>query len=168
MSSTAVRRLNREIATLAKDSPPGVSASPTNDNILNWQGLIFGPENTPYEGGIFELSMTFRDEYPFSPPKVRFMTDVFHPNVGSGGRICLDILEDKWSPCMEIRTILMSIQSLLVSPGLHAQPQGAANAEAEYLFVNNRVEYNQRVRRLVQTQLDQYEKSTIAGSSFCD
>ena len=69
---------------------------------------------------------------------------------------------------MEIRTILMSIQSLLVSPGLHAQPQGAANAEAEYLFVNNRVEYNQRVRRLVQTQLDQYEKSTIAGSSFCD
>ena len=168
MTSTAIRRLNKEVVSLAKDSPPGLSAAPVTDDLLTWQGVIFGPEDTPYEGGIFELNMTFGNDYPFTPPVVKFMNDVFHPNVGSGGRICLDILGQKWSPCMEIRTVLISIQSLLVSPDLHHSPEGAANSEAEYLFINSREDYNRRVRKLVQKQLDQYEKSTRPGSSFYD
>ena len=54
--------------------------------------------------------------YPMVPPKIRFLTRVFHPNVDRFGRICLDILKDKWSPALQIRTVLLSLQALLSSP----------------------------------------------------
>ena len=49
-------------------------------------------------------------------PKVRFVTKIYHPNVDKVGRICLDILKEKWSPALQIRTVLLSIQALLSSP----------------------------------------------------
>ena len=54
---------------------------------------ITGPENSPYEGGIFELDLSITDRYPFEPPKLRFITPIYHPNIDSTGRICLDLLK---------------------------------------------------------------------------
>ena len=61
-------------------------------------------------GGLFRLEIMFPTDYPFKPPKIRFLTKVYHPNVDGVGRICLDILKDKWSPALQIRTVLLSIQ----------------------------------------------------------
>ncbi|KAH8965568.1 hypothetical protein BDL97_04G124500 [Sphagnum fallax] len=78
--------------------------------------MILGPSQSPYEGGVFKLELFLPEEYPMAAPKVRFLTKIYHPNIDKLGRICLDILEDKWSPALQIRTVLLNIQALLSTP----------------------------------------------------
>eukprot|EP00213_Chloropicon_mariensis_P007008 CAMPEP_0197473926 /NCGR_PEP_ID=MMETSP1309-20131121/5356_1 /TAXON_ID=464262 /ORGANISM="Genus nov. species nov., Strain RCC998" /LENGTH=115 /DNA_ID=CAMNT_0043013317 /DNA_START=412 /DNA_END=759 /DNA_ORIENTATION=- len=78
--------------------------------------MIIGPTTSPYEGGVYKLELYLPEDYPMAAPKVRFLTKIYHPNIDKLGRICLDILKDKWSPALQIRTVLLSIQALLSSP----------------------------------------------------
>ncbi|KAJ3192134.1 SCF ubiquitin ligase complex subunit cdc4 [Irineochytrium annulatum] len=94
----------------------GVSAFPDPDNIMNWYGTIKGPSATVYDGLTYKLSMKFPTNYPYSAPTIRFETPIFHPNVDTAGNICLDILKDKWSACLNVQTVLLSLQSLLEEP----------------------------------------------------
>ena len=72
-----------------------------------------GPEDSAYTGGVFFLNIHFPTDYPFKPPKVQFVTKIYHPNINSNGSICLDILKDQWSPALTISKVLLSISSLL-------------------------------------------------------
>ena len=94
----------------------GISAQPQEDNLRYFSVMILGPKDSPYEDGVFELELFLPEEYPMAAPKVRFLTKIYHPNIDSLGRICLDILKDKWSPALQIRTVLISIQALLSAP----------------------------------------------------
>lgn len=96
---------------------PGVSAFPSADgNLLSWRATIEGPDDTPYAGLTFKLSFEFPPNYPYSPPTVLFRTPIYHPNVDFSGRICLDILKDKWTAAYNTQTVLLSLQSLLGEP----------------------------------------------------
>ncbi|XVE63396.1 hypothetical protein DITRI_Ditri07aG0017100 [Diplodiscus trichospermus] len=115
-NSNLPRRIIKETQRLLSEPAPGISASPSEDNMRYFNVMIFGPTQSPYEGGIFKLELFLPEEYPMAAPKVRFLTKIYHPNIDKLGRICLDILKDKWSPALQIRTVLLSIQALLSAP----------------------------------------------------
>lgn len=157
MSTAARKRLMRDFKRLQKDPPTGIQAAPLDNNVMAWQAVIFGPDDTPWEGGTFKLLLEFTEDYPNKPPVVKFLSKLFHPNVYSDGKICLDILQNQWSPIYDIAAILTSIQSLLSDPN----PASPANAEASQLFERDRREYNKRVREVV-------EESWIEESAVAD
>lgn len=110
-------RLQTELMQLMTSPAPGVSAFPSADgNLLSWTATIEGPDDTPYAGLTFKLSFAFPSNYPYAAPTVLFKTPIYHPNVDFSGRICLDILKDKWTAAYNIQTVLLSLQSLLGEP----------------------------------------------------
>ncbi|VDL61011.1 unnamed protein product [Hymenolepis diminuta] len=111
------KRIIKELQNILADPPANCSAGPVDyDNLYHWTGTIMGPVESPYEGGLFFLDIRFPSEYPFRPPKVKFTTEIFHPNISQDGLICLDILGPQWSPALNISKILLSICSLLTDP----------------------------------------------------
>lgn len=92
------------------DPPAGVSASPVPDNVMTWNAVIIGPADTPFEDGTFRLVMHFEEQYPNKPPSVKFISQMFHPNVYATGELCLDILQNRWSPTYDVAAVLTSIQ----------------------------------------------------------
>ena len=147
MSTHAKLRLINDLKRFYnRDEVSNLYAQPRSDNLLIWEAVIFGPEETIWDGGCFKLILEFNEEYPVKPPDVRFCTTIFHPNVYNDGKICLDILNNQWSSIFDVRTILESIQSLLGNPN----PNSPANAEAARLFIENKKEYNKKVMECVE------------------
>ena len=110
------QRIVKETQKLKKDPISGISAEPFSDNPRYFNVVITGPKDSPYEGGKFHLQLYLPEEYPMVPPKCIFMTKIYHPNIDFLGSICLDILKKNWSPALQIRAVLLSIQSLLNEP----------------------------------------------------
>jgi ubiquitin-conjugating enzyme E2 D/E len=128
-----MKRIQIEYNEILKEKCTIYTATPINDNLFNWQGKIFGPSDSPYEGGIFYLDIHFPKEYPYQPPKINFTTRIYHPNINSNGGICLDILKDQWSPVLTISNVLLSICSLLTD----ANPDDPLVPEIAELYKNN-------------------------------
>lgn len=109
----ALKRIKKELLDLEKDPPMNCSAGPKGEDIFQWEAMIIGPADSPYHGGVFRLNIHFPADYPFKPPKVNFITRIYHCNINSSGGICLDILKDQWSPALTVSKVLLSICSLL-------------------------------------------------------
>ena len=140
---SANKRILKELNDFNKDPPQRISASPiNNDNLFIWKATIIGPEDSPYEGGIFHLNIHFPTDYPFKPPKITLTTKIYHPNINLNGSISLDILMEQWSPALTITTTLLSIVSLLFDPN----PDYPINYEAANLYKSNKCEYYKKAR----------------------
>lgn len=127
-------RVQKELQECNRDfEVSGIKVAPKSEaNLTQLLGTIPGPLGTPYEGGTFKIDITLPEGYPFEPPKMRFATKVWHPNISSqSGAICLDILKDQWSPALTLKTALLSIQALLSAPEPD-DPQDAVVAQ-QYL-----------------------------------
>ncbi|UJR24000.1 hypothetical protein I4U23_026966 [Adineta vaga] len=138
------KRLLIHFGELQKNPAPLCYAEPkdSNTDISNWTGYIDGPADTPYAGGRFHLTIYFSNEFPFKPPEVRFITPVYHPNIGTDGEICLDILHSQWSPALTIRGLLISLCSLLTDPN----SEHGLNRDALKLYGSNKDKYNVTAR----------------------
>ena len=138
----SIKRLNKELIELQKEPPVNCSAGVINDDIFTWEATIIGPEKTPYENGIFKLTLMFPDNYPFKPPKVKFNNRIFHPNINKQGSICLDILNKNWSPALTVSKLLLSISSLLSDPN----PDDPLDLRAAEVYNKSKEEYFQMAK----------------------
>ncbi|RVW25964.1 Ubiquitin-conjugating enzyme E2 2 [Vitis vinifera] len=134
MSTPARKRLMRDFKRLQQDPPAGISGAPQDNNIMLWNAVIFGPDDTPWDGGTFKLTLQFTEDYPNKPPTVRFVSRMFHPN---------NIGVDSCGPSFCLAT---GLESLLCDPN----PNSPANSEAARMFSENKREYNRRVREIVE------------------
>ncbi|WFD30259.1 E2 ubiquitin-conjugating enzyme [Malassezia sp. CBS 17886] len=167
-ASAAVRRLTIEYKQLINDPNtlfPAVGPI-SEDNYLEWEALLPGPEDTPFEGGVFSARLSFPPTYPLEPPTMRFDPPIFHPNahttVYSDGLVCISILHaagddpnmyessaERWSPVQSVEKILLSVLSMLAEPNV----ESGANIDACKLFRDNHAAYEKAIRRQVQQQL---------------
>merc|ERR1712131_562282 len=145
MSTLARRRLMRDFKRLQEDPPAGVSGAPTDNNILLWNAVIFGPADTPFEDGTFKLTIEFTEEYPNKPPVFGLYQKCFIPMFMLMDRY-VSIFYKIGGPTYDVSSILTSIQSLLDEPN----PNSPANSQAAQLFQENRREYEKKVMQIVE------------------
>ena len=143
----ATRRIQKELKELNSEMSDHqniiYSIAPTDGNLFTWAGYMFGPTETPYEGGIFRLIIDFPPEYPFKPPKISFRTKIYHPNISETGMICLDILKNAWSPALSIGKVMLSLSSLLSDPN----PNDPLAPEVAMVYKTNKKLYEETAKK---------------------
>lgn len=143
MANIALQRIQREfkeVTTCEEAVSTGVKVEMSGDNLMRLRGEIRGPPDTPYYSGTYKLDIEIPDNYPFHPPKIKFLTRIWHPNISSvTGAICLDVLKDQWAASMTLRTVLLSIQALLCSP----EPNDPQDAVVARQSIENPVLFSQ-------------------------
>lgn len=122
----ALARVPVELRQLQRRPPEGVAVWPEalpgarggagGESLSRLCAVVDGPEGTPFAGGSFRLSVAVPFRYPFEPPKVRFLTPVYHPNIDSEGRICLDTFNRAWKPSLSLSAVLLTVRLLLAEP----------------------------------------------------
>ena len=138
------KRLLTELKSLkAEANSLKMTVDCVEDDLWNWYATITGAEGTPYNGLVYKLKIEFPNNYPFAPPKMKFINGMFHPNIDEGGNICLDILKDKCTPVLNVTKALLSILAIMAEPN----PSSALNMDAATLYTSNLDAYAERVRK---------------------
>lgn len=174
-SSRATRALMHEYQGLQKEPLEGFRVRLIHESdLFNWEVAIFGPPGTPYEGGYFKANMKFPKDYPFSPPSLRFISKMYHPNIYDNGDLCISILHppsadpysdelacERWNPTQNVRTILISVISLLNEPNISSP----ANVDAAVMFrrfkEQNDGDYMKHVKEMVKMSRKQADKDGV-------
>jgi len=177
IQTSAVRALQLELKKIAEEPVEGFRVRLVHDDsIFEWEVAIFGPPGTLYEGGYFKALMKFPQDYPYSPPSVRFVTKMWHPNVYDNGDVCISILHppiddpqsgelpsERWNPTQNVRTILLSIISLLNEPNTSSP----ANVDASVMYrkwkegKGKEKEYENIIRKQVQVSKSEADKDGV-------
>ena len=158
----AIKRLQNEYKQAKVDPNYWYSVEILNNNIFEWKFIIIGPPETLYESGTFEGLISFPNDYPNRPPKVKFTEEILHPNIYTDGNVCISILhppgddkwgyekaEERWRPVHSVNSIIISIISLLSSPN----DESPANIDAGKIWRENKLEFQKKVNMCVRKTL---------------
>lgn len=136
------QRLTRELEKIKSTTTNGIFVNA--EDLNKWSVQILGPNNSPYENGVFDLEITIPNNYPFSPPALRFLTKIYHPNIDENGRICMDLLKmppsGSWRPTIGIEGLLIAVKMLLENPN----PNDPLMACIAKLYIQNKEAFNQK------------------------
>ncbi|KAM3425259.1 hypothetical protein BST61_g7209 [Cercospora zeina] len=165
-TSSAALVLGKQYKQMQTDKDiPGISVGLVNSNIFEWEVMLMlsDEQDSLYGGGCFRARMSFPRDYPHNPPKLKFETPIFHPNVYQNGEVCISILHpagedqygyetasERWSPVQTPETILLSVISMLGSPN----DESPANIEAGKLWREDRKEFKKMVRKCVRESME--------------
>jgi len=176
-TTSALRALALEFKSNQEEPVEGFCVKLANDdNLFEWVVSIFGPPCTLYEGGYFKAGLKFPPDYPYSPPSFKFLTKVWHPNVYENGDLCISILHppvddpqsgelpcERWNPTQNVRTILLSVISLLNEPNTFSP----ANVDASVMYRRWKEsrgkdkEYENIIRKQVTASRQEAEKDNV-------
>lgn len=155
--------ITRELQRISKSPSDNYSVGLVDNNIYQWEILIFGPRETIYENALLRGVMKFPETYPDDPPTFQFLSEIWHPNIDKHGNVCISILHksgddefgyehasERWMPVRDTHSIILSIILLLVEPN----SESPANLEAAQEFISDRADYNKKVQRLAQKTIE--------------
>ncbi|KAL1741465.1 ubiquitin-conjugating enzyme/RWD-like protein [Schizophyllum fasciatum] len=159
--------LRRQLTELTKHPVEGFSAGLVDDsNLFEWEVLLIGPPDTLYEGGFFRARLSFPPEFPLLPPKMKFLTPMWHPNIYPDGGVCISILHppgedqygyedagERWLPVHTVESILLSVLSMLSSDTPNTD--SPANVDAAKEVRENPESYKKKVRRLARRSAEE-------------
>ena len=163
-NNPAIRLLMQEFQSLQKEANEGFHVKLLrDDNMFEWDVAIFGPPETLYAGGYFRAVMKFPPEYPFSPPSVKFVNKIWHPNIYDNGNVCISILHpssndtrsgelpcERWNPTQNAHSVIMSIISLLSEPNTSSP----ANVDAGIMYRRWKEQKDKEYERIVKEQVE--------------
>lgn len=149
MTSRSIKRIMIDYNEIIKDPLDGIHYNHDETNALKGYALIIGPEGTPYEYGYYLFEFTFPENYPFSPPTLKFITydgiTRFNPNLYTNGKVCLSILNtwsgEKWSSCQSIRSILLTLRTLILNDSPLLNEPKLTKEHSSYSDYNTLIEY---------------------------
>ncbi|XP_065573510.1 ubiquitin-conjugating enzyme E2 R2-like isoform X1 [Artemia franciscana] len=163
-SSSASRALQLEYRSLQEEPVEGFRVKMNEENMFEWDVAIFGPPDTLYQGGYFKVVVKFPADYPYSPPHVRFVTKLWHPNVYENGDLCISILHppvddpqsgelpcERWNPTQNVRTVLLSVISLLNEPNCSSP----ANVDASVMYRKWKESKDKEYENIIKKQVEQ-------------
>jgi len=160
MSGAAAVKIGRELKALKDDPVEGVLCDIVDDsNLFEWRIWVEGSKGSPYEDGIFQMQMEFPKDYPMSPPKLKMLSEFWHPNIYKNGEVCISILhppvddpmsgerpEERWMPTQTVSTIMLSVLSMLNDPNVNSP----ANVDASVEWRDRRAQFIEHCKKLVE------------------
>lgn len=152
---TEIKELKNLIENEPIDEHRFIEINMINNNINELNIFFMGPKITPYEEMLNHIVVKIPKEYPNRPPTLQFINKIFHPNISSEGRICLDILSSNWKPVYTLRTVLMSIMLLLSDPN----PDSPLNGEAANLYKKSISDKEMKLKYEYIKKIEDYAKA---------
>jgi len=148
----------KELRKLSQEPLDGIKIVMNEEDVTDITADITGPDQTPFEAGVFKVKLVLPADYPQAPPKGYFLTKIFHPNISKAGEICVNTLKKDWQASFGVGHVLQVVRCLLINPF----PESALNEEAGKLFMEDYDEYAKKARMYAEIHATRSKK--VEGS----